>query len=517
MMTQNILWEFNFIDVAMDRLWKVEYSTRRCIGKGGYSKVFKGRCTHKETGEVHVVAVKRINGESGNTEENARREALYLTKFSKNTNIIHMYAAYKHDHIYTLYLEFCETDLLAWLRSRREPPGEGIIRSVAQQVARGIDAIHNQGVVHRDIKPSNLLLKSNRSELFPYIVKITDFGFAVEEDAMGSTVCGTPHNMAPEILMKRPNITRQVDLYSLGTVLYHLHTKAPPVRAVNINDLRQKFSMPTPPTDRLYYPINTSIVFKDLCNRLLRVDPIDRPSIADVRRHPFLTENETDTFVMVDKFNSLDSLVVGGTDTLEQQQARLIAINAIRVTCALKFSTVYILEPPTCRAVYRLAHTIATKALDDIAKRLGTEHVCKSTEARLKTLRNNLALFSTLAGDGTCDTEVGQSIHKTLLCRLEKMNQIASDNKQYKVADALSQLAEDIECSLPVDIECSKMLSGNPLSSLEIPNFTSAVATATPINIPSGGNPYRFCINCGTRFQRQHQICSCGEIRGFSC
>lgn len=438
-----------------------------------------------------TVAVKRINTESDEAEEIARREAKFLARLVHCTHVVRLHAAYRNARTCTLYLELCETDLHKWIRSRSQPPGEAAIRSVAQQVARGIDAIHSQGIVHRDIKLSNLLLKPNRGRVFPFDIKLSDFGLASEEMDMRPVICGTPRNMAPEVFMKRPTQDRMVDIYSFGTVLYEIHTKAPPVRASSLRELKQKFSLPTPPTKGLYYPANTSPAFKHLCDALLRVLPSERPSINSVLDHPFLAEDESsDTFVMIAVAPIAENANAGAVD------------EAIRVVCALRSASKRIDVPSVRCAVYRLALDVSAKGLAD-AKEGGRTELLRELHARLITL----------SGNGPCDNEVGQAVRRALLNPLESMRQIASDNKQYKVADAIDDLITEVERVMPSEIECSKMLSGAAMSEVEIP--TASAATSKPIAIP--GRQHRFCFSCGTRFTRQDIVCSCGETRGFSC
>jgi len=94
---------------------------------------------------------------------------------------------------------------------------------VGIQIAEGLAAAHDQGIVHRDIKPENILLDGAGR------VKVTDFGIArlVGSDAKGWTVTtpqvvlGTPHFMAPEAAHGAAPDPR-MDVYSLGVLLYQM-------------------------------------------------------------------------------------------------------------------------------------------------------------------------------------------------------------------------------------------------------------------------------------------------------
>ncbi len=103
------------------------------------------------------------------------------------------------------------------------------ILRVGAQVAAGLAAAHEQGLVHRDIKPANILLEEGVER-----VAITDFGLAraVDDATLTQTgmIAGTPQYMSPEQARGEPIDVRS-DLFSLGSVLYAMCTGRPPFRA----------------------------------------------------------------------------------------------------------------------------------------------------------------------------------------------------------------------------------------------------------------------------------------------
>ena len=98
------------------------------------------------------------------------------------------------------------------------------------QVASGLAAAHQQGLVHRDIKPANVLLEEENVER----ALIADFGLARAADDASLTRTGfhvgTPQYMSPEQASGEA-VDQQSDLFSLGSVLYTLCTGQPPFRA----------------------------------------------------------------------------------------------------------------------------------------------------------------------------------------------------------------------------------------------------------------------------------------------
>jgi serine/threonine protein kinase len=126
-------------------------------------------------------------------------------------------------------------------RLRREkvlPPVEAA--RVLRQVALGLQAAHERGLVHRDIKPANVMQESLSGS-----VKITDFGLAraVESEDVQITHSGenpgTPSYMSPEQIASPKQVDARSDLFSLGVVFYQLLTGELPFRGQTLMVLQQ--------------------------------------------------------------------------------------------------------------------------------------------------------------------------------------------------------------------------------------------------------------------------------------
>ncbi len=110
------------------------------------------------------------------------------------------------------------------------PVKEGL--AILRQMAAGLVAIHDAGIVHRDIKPNNIMLDGTGADVRLWI---TDFGLAraLEGDTTlsgGGAVAGTPSYIAPELLQGHPH-SQGSDLYAFGIVMHEVFTGQRPIAA----------------------------------------------------------------------------------------------------------------------------------------------------------------------------------------------------------------------------------------------------------------------------------------------
>ncbi|MEM6454577.1 MAG: protein kinase [Acidobacteriota bacterium] len=160
------------------------------------------------------------------------------------------------------------------------------------QIADGLQAAHDAGLVHRDIKPANVLVRiDDGGRPRPTII---DFGLVWDPKITAMThvgqVVGTPAYLAPEQVRGRGNIDARTDVYGLGAVLYQLLTGFPPFADEGSNNLdlfvRTLERAPTPP--RRFVPELPSAL-QNVTLKCLEKDPARRyPSmralIADLER-----------------------------------------------------------------------------------------------------------------------------------------------------------------------------------------------------------------------------------------
>jgi eukaryotic-like serine/threonine-protein kinase len=159
---------------------------------------------------------------------------------------------------------------------------------VLDQMARGLDAAHGQGVTHRDLKPENTFLVQLPNE--PPLVKLVDFGLAKlrpvddlrAERTQSGVAVGTPMYMSPE-QARGPDVDYRTDIYALGCVAYELLLGTPPFpHARTAPELYAAHLHEDPPPPRSIWPAIPPPLDLVLFAMLAK-DPAHRPTLEQVR------------------------------------------------------------------------------------------------------------------------------------------------------------------------------------------------------------------------------------------
>ena len=259
------------------------------LGRGAMGVTYKA---HDERLRMDV-ALKVI---TPSQTENAKAQGLFLREARAAARVHQTNVAtvvYLNDTPGNIFyaMEFVEGQpLKEWLEGRL-PLAPLVAISIAMQIARGLEAIHEQDIVHRDLKPANVMMVRARpadatgrtdANAEPWRVKIIDFGLArafagegVNDPTMTHTIGfrGTALYASPEQAEERPDIDGRSDLYSLGCILWEMLCGAPPFRGTTHRELINKHISETVPVERLaHLPASVAAVVA----RLMIKDPANR-------------------------------------------------------------------------------------------------------------------------------------------------------------------------------------------------------------------------------------------------
>ncbi|MCB9838572.1 MAG: serine/threonine-protein kinase [Phycisphaeraceae bacterium] len=224
------------------------YTIDREIGRGGMGVVYLGH----DTRLGRNVAIKALPQELAADParlERFEREARVLAQLN-HPNIAGIHGVEEHDGARYLVLEHVQGETLADRLDRGPLPIDEAIE-IAVQIAAGIEAAHEAGVIHRDLKPGNVMVTPDGR------AKVLDFGLARTEEGQSSTsqseaatltspaiahsptipgvILGTAAYMSPEQARGR-RVDKRTDIWSFGVVLYEMCTGVGPFIGETVTD-----------------------------------------------------------------------------------------------------------------------------------------------------------------------------------------------------------------------------------------------------------------------------------------
>jgi len=276
-----------------------KYLVGETIGKGATSKVKLGR----DSTNGRNVAIKILTADSKSFDMDELRKEIDVLKALRHKNIIRMYDCFenvlfpgsgKTSTTVVMVLELATKGELFDFFMHTGNFESPLARWFFKQMCDGIEYCHGEPrcIAHRDLKPENVLLGDG------YLVKLVDFGFArtfkndVGHTQKMSTALGTPGYAAPEILA-RQKYTANVDIFSLGVILFICIAGFPPFQEAKANDwwfdkiMKKKFALFWKAHERTH---KFSDDEKDLLLRMLAHKPSDRITWEQIRKHPWVTD-----------------------------------------------------------------------------------------------------------------------------------------------------------------------------------------------------------------------------------
>jgi tRNA A-37 threonylcarbamoyl transferase component Bud32 len=245
-------------------------------GRGGEGEVYAA--DDLKLGQT--VAVK-ILPESVRTDERRLARLIHEVRVARRVshpNVCRVYDIVEAEGVTFLTMEWIAGESLASVLHKKGRLPKDTAIGIARQIALGLAAAHDEGVLHRDLKPSNIMIDERG------VVQITDFGLATTAASVsgGSAREGTPLYMSPEQLAGA-EVTAQSDMYSLGLVLYELFTGRHAFLGGTIDELLELRKSPPPDPRRLapdLHPRVARVIVRCLENNPSRRPPSGREVAA---------------------------------------------------------------------------------------------------------------------------------------------------------------------------------------------------------------------------------------------
>uniref|UniRef100_A0A3Q3BSE8 non-specific serine/threonine protein kinase n=1 Tax=Kryptolebias marmoratus TaxID=37003 RepID=A0A3Q3BSE8_KRYMA len=252
------------------------YEIIRTLGKGNFAVVKLAR--HKVTKtQVAIKIIDKTRLNPSNLEKIYRE--VQIMKLLNHPHIIKLYQVMETKDMLYIVTEYAKNGEMFDHLTSNGRMSEDEARKKFWQILTAVDYCHRHHIVHRDLKTENLLLDANMN------IKLADFGFGNFYNAGEplSTWCGSPPYAAPEVFEGKEYEGPQLDIWSLGVVLYVLVCGSLPFDGPSLPALRQRVT-----EGRFRIPFFMSQDCENLIRKMLVVDPTRRITVTQIKQHRWM-------------------------------------------------------------------------------------------------------------------------------------------------------------------------------------------------------------------------------------
>ncbi|XP_068601241.1 serine/threonine-protein kinase SIK2 [Brachionichthys hirsutus] len=252
------------------------YDIERTLGKGNFAVVKLARHRITKT-EVAIKIIDKTQLDAVNLEKIYRE--VQIMKMLDHPHIIKLYQVMETKNMLYLVTEYAKNGEIFDYLAKHGRLSELEARRKFWQILSAVEYCHNRNIVHRDLKAENLLLDGHMN------IKIADFGFGnfFQPGEPLATWCGSPPYAAPEVFEGQQYEGPQLDIWSMGVVLYVLVCGALPFDGPSLPVLRQRVL-----EGRFRIPYFMTEDCEHLIRRMLVLDPSKRLSVAQIKEHKWM-------------------------------------------------------------------------------------------------------------------------------------------------------------------------------------------------------------------------------------
>uniref|UniRef100_A0AAQ4PU74 MAP/microtubule affinity-regulating kinase 3 n=1 Tax=Gasterosteus aculeatus aculeatus TaxID=481459 RepID=A0AAQ4PU74_GASAC len=244
----------------------------KTIGKGNFAKVKLAR--HILTGREVAIKIIDKTQLNPNSLQKLFRE-VRIMKILNHPNIVKLFEVIETERTLYLVMEYASGGEVFDYLVAHGRMKEKEARSKFRQIVSAVQYCHQKHIVHRDLKAENLLLDADMN------IKIADFGFS-NEFTMGNkldTFCGSPPYAAPELFQGKKYDGPEVDVWSLGVILYTLVSGSLPFDGQNLKELRERVLR-----GKYRIPFYMSTDCENLLKRFLVLNPSKRGTLEQIMK-----------------------------------------------------------------------------------------------------------------------------------------------------------------------------------------------------------------------------------------
>ncbi|KAM9433177.1 MAP/microtubule affinity-regulating kinase 3-like isoform 1-T1 [Salvelinus alpinus] len=263
------------------------YRLLKTIGKGNFAKVKLAR--HILTGREVAIKIIDKTQLNPNSLQKLFRE-VRIMKLLNHPNIVKLFEVIETERTLYLVMEYASGGEVFDYLVAHGRMKEKEARAKFRQIVSAVQYCHQKHIVHRDLKAENLLLDADMN------IKIADFGFS-NEFTLGNkldTFCGSPPYAAPELFQGKKYDGPEVDVWSLGVILYTLVSGSLPFDGQNLKELRERVLR-----GKYRIPFYMSTDCENLLKRFLVLNP--------AKRGTFEVRDDSENQIMKDRWINVGS------------------------------------------------------------------------------------------------------------------------------------------------------------------------------------------------------------------
>jgi serine/threonine protein kinase len=251
------------VDLSPGTLFHGRYEILGTLGRGGMGMVYRAR--DKTLDEIVAIKVLRPDFAQDPTMAGRFRSEIKLARKVRHRNVCAI-----HDYGEEKGLLYISMELVEGIDLKRLLREKGALRfeeafDVSIQIAEGLQAVHDAGIIHRDLKSPNIMVDPQK------VARLMDFGIAKRQEGGGAStatgqILGTPEYMSPEQAQGQ-HVDFRSDVYALGIVIYEIFTGDVPFRGETPISTILKHLHDPPPIDAARLPDSLRPVLKSALSK----------------------------------------------------------------------------------------------------------------------------------------------------------------------------------------------------------------------------------------------------------